>query len=499
MAEKENIKVFEMKRKPLKWKFIIPVFIILAAISVASIKFILPTLPSFKYHKAMELYENGRYEESIDIFTTLGNYRDSEQLILSSKYNIAKSYFSRADYDKAINEFKELGPFKDSVDMVKSCLYFKAMGYASNKEWDAAIETITPIIGYSDSEEQIKVFTYNKALESANNKDLKSAIKILTSLGNYRNSEDLVSKYTYDLSFDLLIEKVENRDWNSAIEILYTMPDVPNKEELIRQYKINELLKINPILPEVYYLPKDPSLLADYKNILIYMVSNNNISQEIKFSNNSNKHSIESMYNKAFLAFEQLYSNYPEIACNFDDISIDTNTESLVKIRLINYRYDDKMTSKINKEFRNESYNIIEKLIEEGKLKSSMSEREKALILYKWIADNLEYDYSFSADSYTGYGAAINRKAVCQGYTSLYNMLCKIVGIDVIGVPGKSAEDGVGHLWTLANLDGEKFFIDSTWGDGVYYYDLDYFAVKEDFLSKTHVWNIEKYNCKLNP
>lgn len=28
------------------------------------------------------------------------------------------------------------------------------------------------------------------------------------------------------------------------------------------------------------------------------------------------------------------------------------------------------------------------------------------------------------------------KKAVCQGYTALYNILCKIVGIEVQGVPG---------------------------------------------------------------
>ncbi|WP_352419482.1 hypothetical protein [Proteiniborus sp.] len=48
----------------------------------------------------------------------------------------------------------------------------------------------------------------------------------------------------------------------------------------------------------------------------------------------------------------------------------------------------------------------------------------------------MKYDRSYSPESFTGYGAAINKEAVCQGYTALYNILCKIVGIEVQGVPG---------------------------------------------------------------
>lgn len=39
--------------------------------------------------------------------------------------------------------------------------------------------------------------------------------------------------------------------------------------------------------------------------------------------------------------------------------------------------------------------------------------------------------------------------------------MCKIVGIDVIGVANSD------HIWTLTNLDGQLLYIDSTWADPV--------------------------------
>lgn len=77
-------------------------------------------------------------------------------------------------------------------------------------------------------------------------------------------------------------------------------------------------------------------------------------------------------------------------------------------------------------------------------------------------------------------------------------MLCKIVGIDVIGVTGHG--NGGKHIWTYANLDGNKVYIDVTWGDpseaNDLTYDLSYFAVSDRALSSSHTWDRELFRFK---
>ena len=137
------------------------------------------------------------------------------------------------------------------------------------------------------------------------------------------------------------------------------------------------------------------------------------------------------------------------------------------------------------------STEIVQQLIKEGKLTTAMTQKEKAKVLYEWVAANIEKDEKALDISRTGYGALENRKAICQGYTAVYNTLCKLVGIEVTGVIGKAG--GEDHSWTLATLDGEKAYIDITYGAALSHkmqnYDYRYFMISEEILSQDHEWN----------
>ena len=73
---------------------------------------------------------------------------------------------------------------------------------------------------------------------------------------------------------------------------------------------------------------------------------------------------------------------------------------------------------------------------------------------------------------YTTYNVFKNGMAVCDGYTSAYNLLLKLEGIDCMAYV---TED---HLWTVATLDGTEYHIDTTWGDaGGEYVRTSFFAM----------------------
>lgn len=81
-------------------------------------------------------------------------------------------------------------------------------------------------------------------------------------------------------------------------------------------------------------------------------------------------------------------------------------------------------------------------------------------------------------------------------YTSTYNYMCKLLGIEVEGIVGSVKSDN-DHMWTLATFDGEKVHIDTTWGDS-YADDVtpnySYFGASSSFMKKSRTWDSAAYD-----
>ena len=124
----------------------------------------------------------------------------------------------------------------------------------------------------------------------------------------------------------------------------------------------------------------------------------------------------------------------------------------------------------------------------DGLFNADSSETEIARVLLDWVVANVEYVQDYTNACHTAYSAFFNHYAVCDGYTSAYNLLLKQAGIACRGVKGDA--DGL-HEWTQATLDGRTVYIDATWcdanPDGVTP-DLTYFAVEPASLTSHHAF-----------
>lgn len=108
---------------------------------------------------------------------------------------------------------------------------------------------------------------------------------------------------------------------------------------------------------------------------------------------------------------------------------------------------------------------VLTKLDLEGR-----SAYERTRRIYKYICDNVEYDYDhLGNDSYklqfTAYAALINGTSVCQGYAVLLYRLALEAGIDCRVIPGIG--NGGPHAWNIAQLDKLYYNLDSTWDAGM--------------------------------
>ena len=124
-------------------------------------------IPNSKYNAAVTLMENGDYDEAIEAFKALGDYKDSTQKIeecnskkLEDNYSAAITLMENGDYDKAIKAFEALGNYKDSAEKIEECKngilenkYIAAVKLMENEEYTAAYKAFEEIIGYKDSAE----------------------------------------------------------------------------------------------------------------------------------------------------------------------------------------------------------------------------------------------------------------------------------------------------------------------------------------------------------
>lgn len=128
---------------------------------------------------------------------------------------------------------------------------------------------------------------------------------------------------------------------------------------------------------------------------------------------------------------------------------------------------------------------VYTSLVNAGAIKAGMTQKEVALVLLNWVCDNTTYKNENNELCHTAYSVFIRGIGVCDAYTSAYNTLLKLAGIECWGVKGIAG--GETHLWTVAVLDGEQVNIDATWCDSAKVRTM-YFGLDDATFALTHEW-----------
>ena len=100
---------------------------------------------------------------------------------------------------------------------------------------------------------------------------------------------------------------------------------------------------------------------------------------------------------------------------------------------------------------------------------------------------------SESENMLSAYGCLVDGKAVCEGYSKAFIMLCAEFGIECVPVIGTTTADGVveSHMWNMAKIDGVWYHFDVTWDDpitkiGDDFVKYDYFGLSDNAINKDH-------------
>lgn len=118
---------------------------------------------------------------------------------------------------------------------------------------------------------------------------------------------------------------------------------------------------------------------------------------------------------------------------------------------------------------------------------------EREVMVHDFLIDHVEYDKNVDTinldnnnpDTYTAYGALVNKVSVCEGYVRAFQMLLNGLGVECVGVIGESQNQM--HIWNAVKLDGSWYYVDPTWDDQEQTYARHlYCNVNEEYLLEDH-------------
>ncbi len=185
-------------------------------------------------------------------------------------------------------------------------------------------------------------------------------------------------------------------------------------------------------------------------------------------------------------------NNYVPVYNSFTHIKTEFDTLGQVNIT-ISPSYTEEQKAEINQ--------VVES-VERQYLTQNMTTEEKIKAIHDYIINTTQYDKERSDKkvkkyhSDTAYGALVEHKAICGGYSDAMKLFLDRMGLENYKIASEN------HIWNLVHINGEWLHLDLTWDDpitdtGEDVLEYSYFLITTEELmaleSDQHVFNKEVY------
>lgn len=120
------------------------------------------------------------------------------------------------------------------------------------------------------------------------------------------------------------------------------------------------------------------------------------------------------------------------------------------------------------------------------------SDYNKVKYVFETLIEQVEYNPK-AENNQNIISVFLNGETVCQGYACATQYLLKYLGVQSAIVTGKA--DGESHAWNLVKMDGEYYYVDTTWGNSRYlnedktqekYVNYNYLGMTSEEISISH-------------
>ena len=155
------------------------------------------------YQKAAALYKQGgaeALEQAEDLFLALSDYSDSADQALKVGYDLGSLYLEDSSFELAVEKFQSLGSYLDSPEKVKESIYRQADSMLENGSHEAARVLFTGLGTYSDAADKVNECTYRMAEMHMKAEAYQDALLLLTTLGDYADTLQLIGQCYYTLA-----------------------------------------------------------------------------------------------------------------------------------------------------------------------------------------------------------------------------------------------------------------------------------------------------------
>lgn len=166
-----------------------------------------------------------------------------------------------------------------------------------------------------------------------------------------------------------------------------------------------------------------------------------------------------------------------------------------------------------NKDLESTVQQINDKLDEIAPTLVGEDDYNTVLNVYKYIADNTEYDMEYESMSDIR-AVFLHGRGVCSSYAETFQLICNKLGFECYSVFGdtdekkyesleeyntedkeeQDAKSGPGHEWNIIRIGDKWYWVDPTWGDMVIgedfvpiYYDMSYFLSPDAVMFIDHI------------
>ena len=194
---------------------------------------------SYAYRQAGKLRECNKLEEAIAVYSDLGEYRDSQELILETRYEIAENLQENGNLQAATLAFENLANYKDSRDRFSQIQYEIAEELYEAGDFEEAAAAFAELRDYSDSQERSFTIRYeivNGLLENGDTEaadsilyviaqdfydigDIESAAIAFSNLGDYLDARER----HFSISYEMAAGYYESGDLENALIIFIAL------------------------------------------------------------------------------------------------------------------------------------------------------------------------------------------------------------------------------------------------------------------------------------
>lgn len=142
----------------------------------------------------------------------------------------------------------------------------------------------------------------------------------------------------------------------------------------------------------------------------------------------------------------------------------------------VSYVYEEAEHRRQLTAFANQITALVQDAVMEGD-----SSAVAAIALYHSYSKKVLYDHEAASNEVmvdvSPYRALTQLEGICQSFAGAYAYLCLQLGIDAVPAGGLNRDVTEAHEWTLLRLDGEYYYADPTFENGVGSFGLRYFGM----------------------